>query len=76
MEEVRCHICDGLMCEMSATKDGSGRSFLYSPNIVELESDGINHFIRCPLCSAKNITEERMSLSGTRIIEILRGVME
>ena len=76
MGEVRCHICDGLMYEMKSSEAGSRRSFLCCPEEVELESDGRNYFIRCPSCSAKNIAEKRTDLSGTTIVEILRGVMD
>jgi DNA-directed RNA polymerase subunit RPC12/RpoP len=76
MEEVRCRICDGLMCEMNTSENGLVRPFFCCPKRVELESDGSKYFIRCPFCSARNIVEQRTSLSGTRIVEIVRGEMD
>ena len=76
MEGLRCRICDGLMCELNTPRDGSERSFLCCPRRIELESDGSSLFIRCPLCSAKNIAVERTDLSGTQIIDVVRGEMD
>ena len=74
MQETRCRLCDGLVRRMRSPADCKDRSF--PEESARLEYDGCNHFLRCPICSAKNIAVQRTAADGTTSVEIVRGVMD
>jgi len=72
VQQAKCRFCE---CLLNIRLSGDDSSFLNGETFVELEYDGSNSFLRCPVCSARNIAIEKTGLSGDKVVEIVRGEM-
>jgi DNA-directed RNA polymerase subunit RPC12/RpoP len=61
--EEKCLNCGGTLFE-KVLLDDKGHLAMSADSALELETDGVDHFYRCPSCSAKNVVIDSESRSG------------
>lgn len=69
--EEKCLKCGGVLFE-KVPLDDKGHMAMNADAPLELESDGVDNFFKCPHCSAKNVVVESSSPHGLPQLRISR----
>ncbi len=76
MQESQCRACaSSILIVLPDDRKAKGIA-LSERKQVSLERNGLDVYVRCPYCSAKNIAAVRTARDGKRTIELIRAVID